>query len=82
MKFWVLRTKSIFSGGCLGPKGKWTTDREQYITERLAQTWSRQRSPSRIIWRMPAPVREEHSSIDESADDIEFQRKYLASCKL
>ncbi|MCM3039455.1 alpha/beta fold hydrolase [Paenibacillus motobuensis] len=27
---------------------------------------------------VPAPVREEHSSIDESAEDIEFQRKYLA----
>lgn len=28
---------------------------------------------------VPAPVREEQSSIDESADDIEFQRKYLAT---
>ncbi|GAA0380727.1 alpha/beta fold hydrolase [Paenibacillus motobuensis] len=28
---------------------------------------------------VPAPVREEHSSIDESADDIEFQRKYLGT---
>lgn len=27
---------------------------------------------------MPAPAREEHSSIDESAEDIAFQRKYLA----
>lgn len=27
---------------------------------------------------VPAPVREEYSSIDESADDIGFQRKYLA----
>ncbi|WP_019637813.1 alpha/beta hydrolase family protein [Paenibacillus fonticola] len=27
---------------------------------------------------MPAPVREEQSSIDESAEDIAFQRKYLA----
>ena len=27
---------------------------------------------------MPAPTREEHSSIDESADDIAFQKKYLA----
>lgn len=27
---------------------------------------------------LPAPEREEHSSIDESADDIAFQRKYLS----
>lgn len=27
---------------------------------------------------LPAPVREELSSIDETADDIEFQRKYLS----
>ncbi|WHX49018.1 alpha/beta hydrolase [Paenibacillus woosongensis] len=27
---------------------------------------------------MPAPAREEHTSIDESAEDIAFQRKYLA----
>ncbi|CAH0119714.1 MULTISPECIES: alpha/beta hydrolase family protein [unclassified Paenibacillus] len=27
---------------------------------------------------VPAPAREEHSSIDETADDIAFQRKYLA----
>jgi pimeloyl-ACP methyl ester carboxylesterase len=27
---------------------------------------------------MPAPTREDYSSIDESADDIDFQRKYLA----
>lgn len=27
---------------------------------------------------MPAPIRIENSSIDESVDDIEFQRKYLA----
>ncbi|MNN05533.1 hypothetical protein D3C81_1182980 [compost metagenome] len=26
---------------------------------------------------MPAPVREEESSMDETADDIAFQRKYL-----
>ncbi|WP_240415735.1 alpha/beta hydrolase family protein [Paenibacillus periandrae] len=26
---------------------------------------------------LPAPVREEYSSIDETAEDIEFQRKYL-----
>ncbi|MFC0216566.1 alpha/beta fold hydrolase [Paenibacillus chartarius] len=26
---------------------------------------------------VPAPAREEHSSIDETAEDIEFQRKYL-----
>ncbi|WP_261305233.1 alpha/beta hydrolase [Paenibacillus andongensis] len=33
-----------------------------------------QMTPGIIV---PAPVREEHSSIDESADDIEFQKKYL-----
>lgn len=27
---------------------------------------------------VPAPVREEHTSLDESAEDIAFQRKYLA----